>query len=156
MLRFITDFQRKRLERISTTVTNHAIVHRYQQASTGMKGPHKNHLFFHKVKKISKQLFSKVSKPSLNHELGTDTSNAGESQSNGEVLHNGGPWEEEEEERTFNRFQDLPIELRVSVSLLLSICISQDLLLNERQLTLVHLNSLTFWNCTSKNHALQH
>ncbi|KAF7918309.1 hypothetical protein EAE99_008905 [Botrytis elliptica] len=115
MLRFITDFQRKRLERISTTVTNHAIVHRYQQASTGMKGPHKNYLFFHKVKKISKQLFSKVSKPSLNHELGTDTSNAGESQSNGEVLHNGGPWEEEEEERTFNRFQDLPIELRLDI-----------------------------------------
>lgn len=156
MLRFITNFQRKRLERISTAVTDHAIVHRYQQASTEIEEAHRNHLFLHKVKTISRRLFFKVSNSSLDHELGTNTTNAGEPQSDGEVLHDGEPWDEGEEESTFNRFQDLPIELRVSVSLLLSSCTPQNFLLNGKKLTFVHLNSLTFWNCTSKNHALQH
>ncbi|TGO20525.1 hypothetical protein BPAE_0288g00070 [Botrytis paeoniae] len=113
MLRSITDCQRKRLERISTAVTDHAIVHRYQQASTGIEESHRNHLFLHKVKTISKQLFFKVSNSSLNRDLGTNTTNTGRSQSNGEVLRD--EEEEEEEERTFNRFEDLPIELRLDV-----------------------------------------
>ncbi|THV47702.1 hypothetical protein BGAL_0294g00090 [Botrytis galanthina] len=115
MLRFITNFQRKRLERISTAVTDHAIVHRYQQASTEIEEAHRNHLFLHKFKTISRRLFFKASNPSLDHELGTNTTNAGEPQSDGEVLHDGEPWDEGEEESTFNRFQDLPIELRLDI-----------------------------------------
>ncbi|KAF7944796.1 uncharacterized protein EAE97_005429 [Botrytis byssoidea] len=115
MLRFITEFQRKRLERISTAVTDHAIVHGHQQASTGTEKPHRNRLFFYKIKAVSKHLFSKVSSSSLNHEFATNTTNAGESKGNGKVLHDGEPWDEEEEERTFNRFQDLPIELRLDI-----------------------------------------
>ncbi|TGO46677.1 hypothetical protein BCON_0312g00060 [Botryotinia convoluta] len=89
------------------------MVHRYQQASTELQEPHRNHLFLNKVKTISKQLFSKVSNSSLNHDLGTNATNAGESQSNGEILLDAEPWEEDE--RTFNRFEDLPIELRLDI-----------------------------------------
>ncbi|KAK8907377.1 hypothetical protein QC760_004634 [Botrytis cinerea] len=113
MLRFIIDFQRKRLERISTPVADHAIVHGYQQASTEVEESHRNLLFFHKVKTISKKLFSKVSSSPLNHNLGTDTTSAGKVQSNGEVLHDDQSWEDDE--RMFNRFQDLPIELRLDI-----------------------------------------
>lgn len=114
MLRFIIGFQRKRVERISTAVADHAIVHGYQQVSTEVEESHRNLLFFHKVKTISKKLFSKVPSSPLNHNLGTDTTSADKVQSNGEVLHDDQSWEDDE--RTFNRFQDLPIELRVSVS----------------------------------------
>ncbi|KAF5874578.1 uncharacterized protein Bfra_004589 [Botrytis fragariae] len=99
MLRFIIDFQRKRLERISTAVTDHE--------------PKRNHLFLHKVKTISKQLLSKVSNSSLNRNLDTNTS-AGEAQNNGEVLDDAELCEEDEE-RTFNKFEDLPIELRLDI-----------------------------------------
>lgn len=122
MLRFIIDFQRKRLERISTSVADHAIVHGYQQASTEVDESHRNLPFFHKVKTISKKLFSKVSSSPLNHNLGTDTKSAGKAQSNGEVLHDDQLWEEDE--RTFDKFQDLPIELRVSVSATIQLCSS--------------------------------
>ncbi|TGO83350.1 hypothetical protein BPOR_0660g00030 [Botrytis porri] len=117
MLRFITDFQKKRLERISTAITDHE--------------PHRNHLFLHKVKTISKQLLSKVSNSSLNRNLDTNNS-AGEAQNNGEVLDDAEPWEEEEEEWTFNGFQGLPIELRLDIL---------ELYLEEPRITTLHFVS---------------
>ncbi|KAF7872471.1 hypothetical protein EAF04_003392 [Stromatinia cepivora] len=109
MIPFVSMFKKKKVEGDPTTNTNHPLV---PGCPLGAERLHQNHGFFEKVKAITKELFLKDSTVSAGNDSNVANTNS-KRQINGGDLEVVQSWDESG--RTFARFEELPIELRLVI-----------------------------------------